>query len=131
MQTGFDFVGSPDERVVIDSKDSDGVDRWVYDIGRMRFWHDWWFVGRREAREYVLRRGPDSSWQCRLETWQEAVQEPWSDLMVPGRGKWFPASTQPPDAAAWSHHTSEREWHAVRSDHVSKLEEAWTHRQRR
>lgn len=123
MQESFGFaVGEAPGQVVFRFSDSDGIDRWVYDLGRMKFWHDWWFVGLRSASEYALRRDPDAGWQIRLERWQEFTKEPASDLSFNGSGAWYAATMLPKEPEQRAVHDSLCTWHAVREGHRAELE---------
>lgn len=123
MQSTFGFAaGKVPGQVVFRFSDSDGVDRWVYDLGVMRLWHDWWFNGVRAAKEYALRRDPVAGWQARLELWQEGTKEPASLLQYNGSGAWYPATTLPEGAELRKVHASLCEWHEVREDHRAGLE---------
>ena len=125
MQASFGFAaGEAPRQVVFRLADSDGIDRWVYDLGRLRLWRDWWFVGLRSGAEYALRRDPEAGWQIRLEKWQDSTPEPVSDLMFPGPGAWHAATKLPADPEQRKLHLDQCEWHAVDERHRGELENA-------
>lgn len=125
-QTPFGFAsGKAPGQVLFHFSDSDGIDRYVYDLGVMRLWHDWWFVGARAAAEYLIRRGDDGLWQVQLHAWQENTAEPVSDLAFNGHGQWHPAATLPKEAGSHDIHRRLCEWHAVQERHIGELEKAY------
>jgi hypothetical protein len=125
-QTPFAFAsGAEPGQVIFRFSDSDAIDRYVYDLRKMRLWHDWWFVGARAAFEYVIRRDETGQWLQQLHAWQESTAEPLSDPMLLGQGQWHAAAVLLKETAAHEIHRKMTQWHPVPERHVADLEKAY------